>query len=878
MQPSHLVTREIADLFDRGRAANSAGRPAEAERLLRRGLELLSVSAPAGVPTSDPGSADHAADSFPSVAGGQASTAEARIRLLVSLSSALIERRGAGAALRTAHEALAEAQRTDDAVRRPLVAICHSQLAMLHGRSGQTTQALAELELAADGLHSLGARERFVILLSRGMLRLDLPDVDAAAGDFAAAAELAAEHRLVRQEFMARHNLGLATALGGDLPRALTIMHETERLPVDISLGVAWHARATVLLDAGLISEAVDLLERSAAAAAEEGQRLQAGQSLVDLARGRLLLGDVEAALATARRAERTLGSLAPGLRRRAALVQQQARLRTDAAAARVATRCVTLARGFAADGDHVAADLARLLAAEALTLRARHTEALELLDSSADLARVGSLSTRLRTRTVLAAAARAGGERDEARRLVRAALRDLATAVHASASLELRSATTVQARELAQLDLQLAGERPAARLAAVERWAEVAWRAPAVRPPADPDLARRTTALRHLRQQVSEDPGRADRLRERMRTLERQVAAASWASAGRAGTRGDVVSTTRAREQLSAHDAVAVSYVEQDGRLGAAVVGGRRVRWVDLGPADAVHETARRFAADLEARTRVATGPMVPVVETALATSARRLDELLLAPLRLGGRLVVVPTPGLVGVAWGMLPSRAGLPTTVAPTLGTWVRGARQVAAPRAAVVAGPGLPGAVAECVALAPVWGAVPPHALSTSTDLVAGLVGADLVHVAAHGSHRSDSPLFSSVWLSDGPMFLADLERVERTASHVVVSACEAGRGQARGGAATLGLASGLLSLGVGSVLASPCRVPDLTASAVMPAYHRLLAAGRPVDEAVSEAAGGCDLPLAGAFVAWGSPWRVEVPSAVASAGPGQESGA
>lgn len=848
------VPAGVAALFEQGRAANSAGRPTEAERLLRRALEALDA---------DPGSqpARTEAEPFPSVGAGPAGALEAWVRVTLSLSTALVEREGPAAAIRLAHQALETARDVcPPQVGQALVALCHSQLGVLHGRSGRPRVALAELDLAAAHMDALGPRERFPILLARGYLLLDVPDTERAARDFAAAAELAAAHGLVRQEFMARHNQALAALEAGDLPRSLGLMLEADRLPTDVSRAPAWHGRGLVLLEAGLVEEAAELLDRATRAALDDGQQLQAGQSLIDLAQAQLMLDDPASALATAERASRTLARVeAPALRRRAALVQLTAGLRAGSAPEQVASRGTCLAEQFDEDGDHVAADLARLLAAEAMTRLERHTEAVRLLARSADLARVGSLGTRMRTRAVAASAARAEGDLAVARRQVRAALRDLSGALGGSASLELRAVTLSHARQLARLDVELAGRAPAARLAAVERWNEVASHMPAVRPPSDPELARRVTLLRQLRQRVREDPAEAGRLRERLRSLERQVAAASWAASGRQCPGGTRITAGRVREELAARGATAVSYVVEEDRLCAAVATPRRTRWVDLGPVAPVVEAVRRLGADLEARSRVGDGPLVTVVEAASFSSARAVDELLLSPLQVGGRLVVVPVPYLAGLAWGMLPSRRGQPTTVTPSLAAWVRGARHVAAPRVALAAGPGLPGALAECAALAPVWGAPAPAGHARAAELSDHLCRADLVHVAAHGSHRSDSPLFSSLWLDDGPVFLADLERVEGVASHVVVSACDAGRAQARGGAATLGLASGLLSLGISSVVASPCRVPDATAADVMPRYHRALADGMESDEALAAASSASALPLAGAFVAWGSPW-------------------
>jgi CHAT domain-containing protein len=164
------------------------------------------------------------------------------------------------------------------------------------------------------------------------------------------------------------------------------------------------------------------------------------------------------------------------------------------------------------------------------------------------------------------------------------------------------------------------------------------------------------------------------------------------------------------------------------------------------------------------------------------------------------------------------------------------------------------------------VAATWSVTPPAGPATADDLRSALGTHDVVHVAAHATHHVESPVFSSVWMADGPVFLCDLERTEIAASHVVISACEAGQSRRRGPSHHLGLATGLLTLGVGSVVASPCRVPDATAAEVMTGYHRLLAAGHEAAEALATASAAVDLPLAGAFVAWGGPWSA--PTAVA----------
>ena len=194
----------VAELFDRGRSANVGGRPADGERLLRRALRLLSA-----LPEDRP------VPGFRSLGGGDAGVPEAQARLLLSLSTALVQRRGAEPAVATAERALALAQDgvvQDPEVRAELVAKCRLQRAMIAGRTGHLEEALRQLDLALDAVDHLGPLDRYQLLLSRGAVRSDGADPAAAEEDFTRAAELAREHGLTQHEFMARHNIAQVAA------------------------------------------------------------------------------------------------------------------------------------------------------------------------------------------------------------------------------------------------------------------------------------------------------------------------------------------------------------------------------------------------------------------------------------------------------------------------------------------------------------------------------------------------------------------------------------------------------------------------------------------------------------------------------------------
>lgn len=215
------------------------------------------------------------------------------------------------------------------------------------------------------------------------------------------------------------------------------------------------------------------------------------------------------------------------------------------------------------------------------------------------------------------------------------------------------------------------------------------------------------------------------------------------------------------------------------------------------------------------------------------------------------------------------MLPSLRGLPLTVADSATAWA--ARTLAPPRAgpitvACVAGPGLRHAEQEVEAVEAAWRATSAQvsggpAASTVEGLRRALTEVDVAHVAAHGVHQQQNPMFASLRLGDGDLFVHDLELGGVGAAHVVLSACDVGRSTVQPGDEALGLAAGLLKLGARSVLASVCPMPDGVASTTMSRYHRQLAEGDPADVALA-AATEMGEPIAHGFLLAGSAWRAE----------------
>jgi CHAT domain-containing protein len=144
-------------------------------------------------------------------------------------------------------------------------------------------------------------------------------------------------------------------------------------------------------------------------------------------------------------------------------------------------------------------------------------------------------------------------------------------------------------------------------------------------------------------------------------------------------------------------------------------------------------------------------------------------------------------------------------------------------------------------------------------ATTTAFREAVGSATLLHVAAHGVHQPENPLFSFVRMADGPAFAHELDEAGRAPDHVVLSACEVGLATVRPGDEPLGLASALLRLGTRGVVAGVARVGDEAAADVMAAYHDLVAGGEDSATALARALAGVAADVPPAFVHFGAGW-------------------
>lgn len=736
-------------------------------------------------------------------------------------------------------------------------------------RTGRPDAALVDLDAAVAQLRAAdsteGREDLAGALLNRGLLHMVAGRLVEAAADTEAAGTLA--RRIDRDDitFMAEHNLGFVRYLAGDLPAALAAMDSAAAAwPGAADDGVAQLDRAKVLLDAGLTDAAAEQLGR----AVRFFRVHRATADLVDAyyvqAQLELLLGNAAAATVSARAAEQTArrrGNRSAEITARSLRLQAARISRQQVAPGAVPSRRVAAARRDAAAAAAVSMDAdaagltqearsAALLQAEAL-LDAGDVEAAGVVAAAARR-RPGTarLATRMQSRYVDARLALALGRRSAGLAHIRRGLDELSEFRATFGSQDLQATSAVHGRELARLGLRTAVETgsPAAILQWLERARGVSTRLPAVRPPADPDFARDLGAFRASYEQARQTvlAGRRDAALEvRLREARRRLQATAWAVSGSGRVR-QPPTLAAVQQWLRADQArpAVVAYLRGDGALHALVITAQHASFHRLGPTDGLSEQVQRLSADLD----LLAAHHIPisvqeVAQRSMAAGLAAIAAAVLTPIQplVGtGPLLIAGAGLLTTVPWGMLPPLHGRPVSVTASVTAALAGRPADRGPAGSglpgrqvlVVAGPGLPHATAEAEQVAGLHsGAVLLEGeAATGRNTLAQLPDRGLLHIAAHGHHEHESPLFSWVQLADGPLYGYDIAPSPRLPAHVVLSSCDVGRSDDRPGGEPLGLAAALLRSGVSTVVAGTSRLSDEVAAASMVVYHRRLLAG------------------------------------------------
>jgi hypothetical protein len=275
------------------------------------------------------------------------------------------------------------------------------------------------------------------------------------------------------------------------------------------------------------------------------------------------------------------------------------------------------------------------------------------------------------------------------------------------------------------------------------------------------------------------------------------------------------------------------------------ALHGGRARRTPIAAPVGEVD----RHVADLQAALAELAAPQSRLSARQTAerahASAAYLSRRLVEPCQIpNAPIVVVPTGGLHGLPWNALPACQGRPVSITPSAALWARCAPRVAPPdRVAVIVGPGLDHGQREGDQVVCLYGQATLLAgdSATSRNALDVLAAVDLVHVAAHGTFRSDNPLLSSIELDDGPLMVYDLERLDRLPGQVILSSCDLGLNRVVPGDELLGLTAALFAQGVHTVIAASQVVDDAAACELMIGYHERLRRGEQPARALAGAA-------------------------------------
>ncbi|MBT2227486.1 CHAT domain-containing protein [Nonomuraea sp. NEAU-A123] len=757
---------------------------------------------------------------------------------------------------------------------------------------GRHGEALDDLEIAAPAL--LGAGDTVWAaraLTLRGHVRLARGSVALADEDFRVAQRMFATTSQEHDSVVAIQNRGVVAFRAGDLPAALDLLDEADRGFQALGTPMFDLAadRCAVLLAAGLARDALEQADGALGHLARlRGQATMRAELLLIAARAALLAGDPGTARARAGEAR----ALFAGQRRawwaahaqliliQTALTEATAPIGRTAGGGAVSGSSAGQSDGGMGSGGGVVSARslgeAGRLAARLATLGSPEVWQAHLLAGRTALvlgrAREADhhLAEAARARHRGPATARAGGWLAEAlraaaagrpRRLLYACRAGLALIEEhrlAFGSSELRALATAHGAELVTLAQRhwLRAGRPRHLLAWTERWRATSLEVPPVRPPDDHWLLAQLAALRetdHLlgraRSEGSSSAATLERDRDR---LEARVRAATLRVRG-AGARDDDPGPGGRRLLAAIGGGRLVELVVVDGVLYALLCGDGRVRRFTVGPAAAAVteiEFARSRLRRLAYQDRTA--------PQELARLGARLERALLGPVatrlgnerQSGGPLVVVPPSTLHGAPWGLLPALRRRAFSVAPSAAAWLR-ARTAVPPAdggVVLVRGPGVANADGEVRSIAELYAeaAGPATVLAdgsaTAQGVLAAIDGCRLAHLAAHGTFRADSPLFSSLLLDDGPLTVYDLERLRRAPYRLVLSSCDSGQVAAVGADEVLGPATALLRLGTAGIVASVVPVNDEAAVPVMVALHDGLRRGLSLAEALCAARG------------------------------------
>lgn len=792
------MTLSAVELHRRGRAHLNEGRNAAARRVL-------------------------------ALAARRTEDADLRARIAGSLAAVTIRQGDPETAERLCREALAL-----PGVSQGTAAIVYGQLGLLALEKGALDEAIALLDQGIDGIGD-EAEYRAPMLVNRSVAHSQAGHLGAARADVEAAAR---DYQTVGGEVeraMAMHNAGYIALLEGDLVAALETMGKARgalAAASAVNAAICDLDTAEVLRDAGLAREAERRLERVVGVFAANRMRQAKGEAQFHLARSQLSRTPEKAAAtaAAAVRSFRAVGSdwwalRADALRLRALHLPEPGR-DSRRGAPPSAEECESVAAAM--DRKGLRAEAAALRLTRELWAAGRPASRAAAIRAPVE----APLSVRLLAHEVRSARAVAAGDDSGARRHAARGLDALAEWQRSFGSLDLATSLAMHGSALIFAGLRSAvrSRRPEVVFEWSERARHLSQQAIPVRPPRDEELAADLAELRMLRSEAGSgswlSSPRGAELSERVRRRQ-------WSTTGSAGTR-ERLSLEQLRAALTA-DTALVSYVFDGTGVTALAVTADTARVIDIGPWALVESAYAGLRADLDVSASLRSGPLREVVRESLGERLRALSATLVDPVveAIGDRRAAITVPGILGgIPWGMLPAMLRRPFTVATSASQWTADRGGSPAPGVGFVAGPRVSRGAEEIARASSAWESAtvlePPAAMVDATERLAAQVG--VLHIAAHGRHAAENPLFSGLELADGTLFGYDVDLIPRVPEIVVLSACELGRSSVRWGEEAIGMTRVWLHAGTRCVIASPVVVADDAACDLLAAMHDGLAAG------------------------------------------------
>lgn len=203
----------------------------------------------------------------------------------------------------------------------------------------------------------------------------------------------------------------------------------------------------------------------------------------------------------------------------------------------------------------------------------------------------------------------------------------------------------------------------------------------------------------------------------------------------------------------------------------------------------------------------------------------------------------VLSPPPALAGLPWPLILGASDRSICLTPSATAWIGRRTGSIEPRIGIAIGPELP------------FGNIDTDRISACFDEIETLTGeqatagatraligrSQVMHIAAHGTFRSDSPRFSTLLFDDGPLALYELDSETAVAPLVILAACDAGRTASRSGSEMLGFGPTLLNVGATNVIAPTVPVADREMSEFIGCFYEKLT-GRTPSGALAAARG------------------------------------